>query len=192
MNREKLLRHYTAFSILMGIFFFLAMLLYVSNFTGLVNGLVEKTLFNITIQNYFGDVPIPNLPLYVFVLLLVFNIPVYILLGRSEDITKQPLKEVSLMNTIFTIVLVLGQLLFILLVPEAINVEVADQFIMVDMPRTVFESVKVINLNYLVSLLYIGYNIYVIVKTNDKVEKKDKIDVELYEDTLLREFTKED
>lgn len=193
MNKETMLRRYVNLNIVVGLVFLLLVFLFVLGFVGQVNGIVEKNLFEITVENFFGDLENFNTPIIVFFVFLLFNIGFYVLLGRSDDVTQKELKEVALINALLTLVMVLGQVLFVIQIPSQIQGSVADKLIFVEMPYTASQMVRVFNINYVMSLLYVGYNMYVTIKTlPPKEEGTDEVDEEVLEEVLYQRFTSKD
>lgn len=195
MSKEQMIRSYVKLSVFIGIYFVLTVFLYRLNFGVELFGTVVKEAFTVTVVNYFGDTIVFNMPLVSFSLFFVFNLAVFVLLGRSLDSQDQALKEVSFMNTIFSIVLIVGQIMFVMMIPDLINGAIIERYLFTDFYTANDVFVRVINVNYIVSLLYIVYNMYILLKTMpEKVEKepKNELDLELEEEQLLAQFTKDE
>jgi len=193
MNKETMLRRYVNLNIVIGLVFLLLVFLFVLGFVGQVNGIVDKNLFAITVENFFEDLENFNTPIIVFFIFLLFNVAFYLLLGRSDEVTQKELKEVALFNALLTLVMVLGQVLFVIQIPDQIQGLVADKLIFVEMPYTASQMVRVFNINYVMSLIYIGYNMYVTIKMlPPKDESAEEIDEEVLEEVLYQRFTSKD
>jgi hypothetical protein len=160
------------------------MFIYTLNFPIEFYGTITKGIFNITFENYSGTFNIFNSPMIVFFILFVMNIVLIINLGDLKEIENKDLREVLIMNTFLTFIMILGQILFIVLVPNQINGLIEDKIIFINMPVLATNIVKVFNINYILAVIYIGYNMYVTFKSipegTDKIVEKE-IDEELYE-----------
>ncbi len=184
MNKERFLRLYTKISIFIGFLLLLTTLSYALNFPIEFYGTITKNIFNITFENYSGTFNIFNSPMIVFLILLIMNIVLIINLGDLKEVENKDLREVLIMNTFLTVIMIFGQILFIVLVPNQINGIIQDKIIFISMPVLTTNVIKVFNVNYILAVIYVGYNMYVTFKSipekTEKIVEKD-IDEELYE-----------
>lgn len=182
MNKERFLRLYSKLSVLIGIYVFTTMYFYVRTFPISFNGYITKTLMKITMTMQVGEFEISNIPLITFIVILVMNLIVIVNIRSTKNIDKQELREVMYINTILSVMIILGQILFFMFVPDQINGEIIDKFFYVAMPRLNDDIIKVFNINYALAIIYICYNVYVSLRTMPpKVINEDDFDEELYE-----------
>lgn len=199
MNKESFMRWYTSLNVAVGLYFILAILFYQLNFTTQYNVTVETTILHVTMKfseaTFEGPIdsyiPILNVPLIAYMVVLVLHILTLIFVGRGLQTDKQPLKEVGIFNVIFTVVLIAGQLLFVAMIPEAINGIARDLVLFTEFPITASNLVRAFNIGYLVAFIYIVYNIVVLVQTKDSSGKpKSEKDSVEEEENILRELLK--
>ena len=160
MDKYKFLRIYVNFSIIIGLLLLISTMIYTSQFILSFYGLVSKTLFQVTIDGFI-DITIFNTPLIIFAMLLVVNIIVMVRLGSVEEVEHKVLREVVAYNTLLTIMLVIGQVVFFLLIPERITGEIVNLFYAIKVPVKMDQFVYVINVNYILTITYVVYNIVV-------------------------------
>lgn len=199
MNKEQFMRWYTSLNVVVGLYFILAMLFYQLNFTTQYNVTVETSIFQVTLYyaeaTYEGPVtsyiPILNVPLIAFLVIFVLHVLTLLFVTRGLETDKQPLKEVGIFNAIFTIVLIAGQFLFVLMIPDAINGVARDLVFFTEFPITANNLVRAFNIGYFVAFVYIVYNLIVLVQTRDisDTKKPQKESVE-EEEQILRELLK--
>jgi len=192
MYETKRLRNYVKLSVFIGFYFLFTLFLFRLNFGTELYGTVEVSLFKITVVNVFGDNYITNLPLISFIGFFVFNSAVLFFFSRKTEVEDQLLKEIVVLNTAFTLILVVGQIIYVAMIPENINGILKEYYIFTDFPFTTDILVRAINITYVVSLIYIVYNMYVLVKTMPAkvdIDPSEKVDIELEEEKLLRQFT---
>jgi hypothetical protein len=199
MNKEQFMRWYTSLNVVIGLYFILAALFYQLNFTTEYNVTVETSIFHVTL-NYVEltaqgpintYIPILNVPLIAYLVILVLHILTLVFVARGLETTKQPLKEVGIFNVIFTVVLIAGQLLFVAMIPEAINGVARDLVFFTEFPMTASNLVRAFNIGYLVAFIYVVYNLIVLVQTRDTNNrlKSEHDDIEK-EEEILRELLK--
>lgn len=193
MNSVKRLRNYVKLSVFVGIFFLFTVFLFRMNFGVELYGGVSVTLLQITVHNVFGDTYITNLPLISFMIFFVFNLLVFMFYSRKSEVDNPLLTEVVIINIALSLVLVAGQIVYIYMIPDSINGFVVERFIFTEFPITSDNIVRAFNVTYLLSVGYTIYNMYVLLKTMPpKVEIDDtnEVDIELEEEKLLQQFTK--
>ncbi len=159
---------------------------YVMSFPQEFYGIVDKGLFFTTLENYQANVDIINMPLIVYLILLVLNVLIVIRLGNLEELESKSLQSVAVYNTLLTIMLIIGQIVFFIMIPDRINGFVKDFFVYVEMPLRDIEVQNVINVNYIIAVIYICYNIVVAVKNIP--EKAIEFDEELYEEEFFEQL----
>lgn len=181
MNRVVWMRRYVKLSIIIGFVLLWVVARYVNNFPSELYGEVHKSVFIIDIENYFGTVSILNLPLIVFVVISLGNLAIQFFVAKEID-EETSLKDVAITNTMVSVAMIFGQILFILLVPEIINGEINNRIFFVEMPRQIDNVVLVFNTNYVFAFGYVLYNMFILVVTMPpKEEQPEDIDVELIE-----------
>jgi hypothetical protein len=185
MSKEKFLRLYVKLSIMIGIILFIWMFVFTNQFPPQFNGTVEKNIFAITLNNSFvGPKLILNSPLIVFISFLLLNIYFVFRIGNTEEVKNKWLKEVLFYNIILTIMMIMGQVLFAIMVPETIQGAITDHFVYLSMPMLNDSVVQVINVNYVMTIAMIIYNILVAWKSalpKEKVVQEEIILQEVHE-----------
>lgn len=179
MNKENFLRLYSKISIFIGVLLFIFVIFFVSSFplatkypTGF-RALIETNVFTITLVNYSANITLMNTPLIVFMTLLILNIVMLIRVGDTKNIDEKPLQTVVFNNIIITMMLIIGQIAFVLMIPENINGIVQNRFLFVTFHSGTGTPVHVILASYVLTLVYIGYNIMVVNKTKPEVVEED-------------------
>jgi len=189
MNKEQFIRSYVIISVIAGLYFLLAILLYQANFTTEIYAIVETGLFQVELTDYFDTIPVFNLPLVAFAVIFVINAVVAFVVLPGLETDKKPLKEVPYYNLLFSFLLVIGQIAFVFLIPDRINGVVRDLVFFTEFPVTSDILVRAININYLVAFVYVVYNILVLVQTGEpRDESKETVEEEEH---LLAEFLKD-
>ena len=129
-----------------------------------------------------------------FIFFFVFNAVLLGVFWKKIGTEEDPLlRDIIVLNTALTLILIVGQILYVSMIPTNINGFLAEYYIYTDFPYTADEIVRAINLTYVLSIIYIVYNMYVLVKTMPpkvEIDHTDDVDVELEEEKLLRQFTK--
>ena len=135
-------------------------------------GIVEKTLFNVTLTGYAE--PIFNWPIVihaVFFVVTVFNL-VYALKG--EQLQAKLLTEVMVYNAVITMLLVISSAVYIFFIPDIINGIIEHKFFMTVIPRQSNDIINVYNLSFLLLFIYIIINVVALSRTKvKKVVKKE-------------------
>jgi hypothetical protein len=158
------------------------MFVFTNQFPPQFNGTVEKSIFAITLNNSFvGPKFILNSPLIVFISFLLLNIYFIFRIGSTEEVENKWLKEVLFYNIILTIMMIMGQVLFTIMVPETIQGEITDHFLYLSMPKLNNVVIQVINVNYLITIIMIIYNIFVAWKSALPKEKAVQEEIILQE-----------
>lgn len=194
MNRTKIMRTYVNFSIVIGLYFLLAIFLYNNRLGSEFYGLVSVTLFNVNFETLFETITVFNMPLVAYFMFLWMNVLVFVLVGRYEEVEHQALKEVAIYNSILTLVMIAAQLVFIYAIPDRIGGLIENKYIFTDFHYTTNTIVRAFNFNYLLALAYIVYNMLVSVKTMPpKAENTTEyVDEVMEEEALLKQFLSED
>ena len=189
MNKEQFMRSYAVISLLAGVYFLIATLLYQSNFTTEIYAIVETTLFRVELADFFDTVVVFNLPIVAYAVVFVINAIVAFAILPGLETEKQPLKEVAFYNLVFSFVLILGQIAFVFLIPDRINGVPRDLVLFTEFPITSQTLVRAVNINYFVLFAYLVYNLLVLVQTGEP--KEEEIDPVEEEENLLAEFLKD-
>jgi hypothetical protein len=189
MINEKTYRSYAKLSIFFGLFLLLDIMLYQSLYTQELYVMVNKSFFIVELDNYFNTIKVFNSPIIAYFLLLILN-AVMVIYSKKLETQKQPLKEVSVMNLTFTILLIIGQIFFVLMIPDTINGVPKDNVFFTLFPKKADSLVYAVNITYLVAFIYLVYNLIVVTKTAEPKEK-EVIDSVEDEEKLLREFLKD-
>ena len=199
MTKNNLMRWYTRLSVLLGFVLLISIFAYIRLYTNAdvygtgtdtaFHGTVEKAIMNVTLVVYGAEKIIFNtFGLFVLTVLL-FNLVILILFRNTEDIEDKELKTIHQNNFILTILMLAAHALFIFLIPTNVNGQIKDVFFLVQMP-ILSDSIRyVMNFNYILTLLYIGYNIYVLSKTApEKVVVEEEFDEELFADQYYKDI----
>lgn len=188
MNKEKFLRVYNRINIAFGVMLILFVVMFISQFPTSFNGLVEKNLFVISIENYEGIINILNAPLFVFVSLFLLNI--YLLIRvKDTNVENKYLQNVMFYNIMILLMLIVGHLVFYFSVPDVINGEVANKFLYVRFQLRSNEFQDVINVNYVLSGIFLIYNLFVAYKSPNPQE--ETFDEELFTDQYYKSLNKD-
>jgi hypothetical protein len=88
--------------------------------------------------------------------------------------------------------MIAANIVYIYMIPDRISGAIVNKFIMMSFNYTATDIVNAINLNYVLSVLYIVYNIFVLIKTMPpKVETEEEtVDEVDEEEKLLESFIK--
>ncbi len=177
MKNNAQIRKYVILNIFIGLYFLVQTFIYTTGYTYAFNGTVEKTFFNVNLISLSNNVSFFNYPLVVFFVFTILNIIVGYIVSKQEDILQQ-LKEVAVINAVFTFTLMLGQILFVSLIPDIINGTGKDVIIYLELPRLSSDVVKVFNANYFLSFAFIVYNMFVLIKTVPEKTGPSEFDLE--------------
>lgn len=193
MNKTSIMRTYVHFSIVIGLYFLLAIVLYNDRFGTNFHGLVTVTLFQVHLETLYETITIFNMPLVSYSVFLVLNIVVFVVIGRHQDVTQQALRDVAIYNTLITVVMIASQIVFIYMIPERIGGLIDNKYLYTDFYYTSNQIVKAVNLNYILALVYIVYNMVVSITTMPpKEDAEEYVDEVIQEEALLQQFLKED
>ncbi len=189
MNKNRIVRSYVNFSIVIGLYLLLATFLYTYRFGTEFYGLVTVTFMNVNFETYYETIPYYNMPFVTYTIFFVFNLGILIFLGRGKTIKQKSLKEVSVYNTVFTVLMIASQIVYVYMIPDRISGTITDKFVFTEFAYTSDVLIRAINLNYVLALLYVVYNVYVSVTTMPAKDKQNNSkDKELDEDKLLDQF----
>jgi|GEM_PF-2396685 len=191
MSKEKFLRLYTVLSILIGGYLFLTMWFFVDKLPDLFYGVIDKNIFNITFGNFEPHIEVFNMPLVIYVSVLVINVGLIFTIGKTDDIEYKNLREVVKMNALLSALLVVGQIVFYLSIPDKVNGVIESNFLFVYITEMSDIITRVVNTNYIISLGYILYNIFVLISSIPKDFFITEDDEELYEDRVINELNAE-
>ena len=193
MSKEKFLRLYVKISVVIGLLLFIWMLVFTNEFPNVFNGTIEKNIFGIVLNNSFIEpIFILNTPLIIFLSFFLLNLFFIFRVGNVDEVENKWLREVLSYNILLTVMMVIGQILFVIMLPEGIQGEVADKFLWIEMDIQYDVSVNVINVNYVLTLVLIIYNIFVGIKSAPPVVEVDEESIDLEEIySLNEEETKE-
>ncbi|QMS85700.1 hypothetical protein [Candidatus Xianfuyuplasma coldseepsis] len=192
MNKTSIMRTYVHFSIVIGLYFLLAIVLYNNRFGTNFHGLVTVTLFNVHLETLYETNTIFNMPLVSYFIFLVLNILVFVLIGRHKDVTTQSLRDVAIYNGLITVVMIASQIVYVYMIPDRIGGLIENNYLYTDFYYTSSRIVKAINLNYVLALIYVVYNMVVSITTMPPKEDKEFVDEVLQEEALLQQFLKEE
>ena len=199
MTKNNLMRWYTRLSVLLGFVLLVSIFAYIRLYTNAdvygtgtdtaFHGTVEKALMNVTLVVYGADKIIFNTFGLFVLIVLAINLVILILFRNTDEIEDKELKTIHQYNFIVTLLMLVAQALFIFLIPETINGQIKDLFLVVQMPVLSDSISNVVNLNYVLTLFYIGYNIYVLAKTApEKVVVEEDFDEELFADQYYKDI----
>ncbi len=195
MSKERFLRIYAMLSVLVGLYFLVIAFLYSNAFPHEMYGTVEKTLFEVTLlYNVNQDTVIFNTPLIVFFVFTILNSVVFIAMSRYEKLENNPLEDLPTVNTFLTLILVLGQVLIYIFIPDQINGLIKSNILFFKFPRLSNDIVTAVNITFLLSFLYIGYNAFAWIKTMpEELELITEFDEEEFikNDDILKEIKKD-
>lgn len=138
------------------------------------NGVVEKTLFNVTLTNLSETIVIFNWPLIIHFGFFVLTILNVVNILRGEQLEKKIISEVMVYNAVLAFVLVLSSGLFIFFIPEIINGVIDHGYFLTKMPRQMNDIINVYNLSYVVYTIYFLLNAYALYVTAEKKVTNDE------------------
>lgn len=187
MNKEQFLRLYSKISIFIGflllifVYFFISSFPLSSSYPYGFHSLIETNVFTITFLNFTTDLSIVNTPLIVFITLLILNIYMFIRVGNTNEVEKKELQSVVFNNIIITLMLIIGQVAFVLMIPDSINGLVLNKVLFLTFHTGISDPVQIVFTSYLLTVLYIGYNIFVVLKTKEEkiVEEEEEYPSEM-------------
>lgn len=158
MNKERFLRIYTKFSIFIGLLLILFVFIFSSSFPTEFKSLVETNVFSVTLVHFAGNIVILNTPLFIFLTLLLLNIYILLKVGDTNEVSEKPLQTVAFYNVIITLMLIIGQIAFVLMIPENINGLIQNRFLFYTFESGAGEGVLVLFGSYILAVIYFAYN----------------------------------
>jgi|GEM_PF-4934238 hypothetical protein len=191
MSKERLLKQYVKWSVLVGLYIILAEYLYQVLFTKEWNVEVQHGLFILHFDNFFDSKTMFNTPLVSFLMLFVLNVVVLIITKGTKTEHKQ-LLEAPYLNTAFLFLLIVGQIAFTWMIPSRVNGVVRDMVFFTEFPLRMGEMAYAVNIMYLVGFLYVVYNLIIWSKIAEpkKINTVDEHEME-EEEKILRELLKD-
>ncbi len=174
MSKEKILKQYVKWSVLVGIYILLAEYLYQLLLTKEWNVVVQHGVFVVRFENFFESKVMFNTPLISFILLFILNI-VVVVITKNNDVKNKELLEAPYMNSAFLFLLIIGQIVFTWMIPSNINGIVRDMVFFTEFPIRASEIVYAVNIVYLIGFIYIVYNLLIWSKTSEP-KKRNTID----------------
>lgn len=190
MDKERLLRSYVTLSVVAGLYFLLASLLYQLQYTQSYNVLVETSLFQVELLSWPDiQVIIFNTPLVSYLVVLVLNVAI-VVLTWGVQIEKRALLETTYLNLLVSVLLVAGQLVFVAMLPDRINGTPRDLILFTEVPITLETVVRVVNVTYALAFFYLVYNLLVLVQTRDPRTEDMQDEIE-EEEAILADLLKD-
>lgn len=190
MSNDTLMKRYVLSNVFIGFILLIMIFVYQGRFVGDQFVEVEQGVFSVTLASFFEDVTIFHTPLVAFLVVLAFQVFIYVMIGRQFNSEKEALNNVSLYNLLFSVVLLGGQLLFMVFLPDVISGTVRDLVLFTEFPSGGGAITNTINITYLIGFLYMMYNLVVLTLIREPREK-NTVDQVLEEENLLREFLKD-
>ncbi len=184
MNKERFLRIYTKLNIYIGVLLILFVVIFMSTLPKEFNSLVETNVFSITFVQLSGNIVLLNTPLIVFITLLVLNLFLLFRVGDTSQVEEKPLQTVVFYNVIITLMLIIGQIAFVLMIPENISGLIQNRYILFTFQTGASSTVHVIFGTLALSIAYFVYNFIVNRKVRiEEIEEEEEIfyDVNLVE-----------
>lgn len=189
MEKNRFMRLYLRISIVLAIFILIVNLIFIwgfpidsTQFPYGFNGTVEKTLFEVTFINMSGNVEVFNWPLIIHFGFFIVTVLTAALALTGEQLKKKKISEFMVYNVIISLLLVISSLVFMFLIPDTINGVIKNGIIFTKMPIRTDDIATVFNLSFVLIIIYIGMNIYVLSST---AETKVLVDEDFNEGELL-------
>lgn len=138
-------------------------------------GTIEKTLFNIAFISESAVIEIFNLPMILHLVFLVLSIGVlaFALIGKALE--QKVFVEVLLYNVIISLALVIGNAVFVYLIPDVVNGTLVNGLFITTMPKQAADVVNVYNLSFILLAFYFVLNGAMLIKTREqRVIKKEE------------------
>lgn len=170
MNKENFLRVYNKLSILIGFLLLMFTFFFTNAFPKEYSSLTETNVFMIRFVSFFEDVSVSNTPLFIFATLAILNILMLVRVGNTEDVEAKPLQSLVFYNMILSLMLTVGQVAFVLMIPESVNGAILNRVLFITFHQGVGTPVHIVFSSYLLALTYFVYNIVVASKTRLEVE----------------------
>lgn len=191
MSKEDFIRLYTKFSVVIGLILFIFVAAFIGRFPeGKV--LLENGIFGVNVLVFGSGFAIVNTPLIIFITLFILNIYMLIRVGSTEEIPFKELQSVVFTNTFLVFLMIIGQIAFVLMLPDSINGEIINRFFMITFHIGTGSAYHVIYVNYTLTFIYFIYNILVLVKSPlPKPEEEPEIYTNNDMETLVEETVEE-
>lgn len=162
-NKELIVNIYSKLSIVIGLGIFIVLLIHFNSFPELMNGVVDKGLFNLdfTIESAV-HVEVFNLPLILFTALFLFNLGVLIYIITGKKVETNIVVESMFYNTILSFLLIVAQVVFYYMIPETINGAIEIGLYQYEFVELSDLSTTGINFGYILAAIYTLYSIFVL------------------------------
>ena len=121
MSKEHFLKVYTASQIVVGFFVIIFVSIFATQMPATAIGNVVPTFLALRIEEASGYYRVLNIPLFIFMSLLILNVFMMIRVKNTNEIEQKFLKNVVFYNTLLSFMLLLGHLAFLFMLPEGIS-----------------------------------------------------------------------
>ncbi|AIO19318.1 hypothetical protein KQ51_01442 [Candidatus Izimaplasma bacterium HR1] len=181
MSKDSFLRLYTKLSIFIGFVMFIFVAFFVGRLGIVYKSLLEANIFGIKVLIMNNEFVIVNTPLIIFSSLLLLNIYMLIRVGNTKDVKQKFLQNVVFNNTFLVLLMIVGQIAFVLMMPDNINDPLVNRFVMITFYTGTNNPYNVIFTSYILTLVYFIYNIVVSVKSpGPKLEETEEVTPSYY------------
>ncbi|MCF7926155.1 MAG: hypothetical protein K9L74_01075 [Candidatus Izimaplasma sp.] len=178
MDKRAFIKVYNKISILVGITLFAVMIYFINTFPTQYYGNVTKSFFKISFDNLPETAAVFNLPLILLIIFFLMNVLVLLSVLLRDEEQKTVLLEVPIYNTLFTFLMLIAHIFYTAVIPNVINGTIKHTFFTSTFPKLSDVLVTGINFVYVLTVVYIIYNLYIFFKY---LEKKEIIDDHLYD-----------
>ena len=158
MNKEKFLRTYTNLSIFIGILLFVFSIAFIAQFPEGFNGLVSKSIFVLKLDTLGQTLYVTNYLIIILSTLFLLNLLMMFRIGNTEEVEYKFLRNVVFYNTVLSLMLIVSQMVFYFMIPEAINGWIISNIFSVSFEVRTNFTVHALNFNFILAILYFGYN----------------------------------
>ncbi len=163
IDKELVVNIYSKLSIIIGLGIFLTLLLYFNNIPELMHGSVEKGIFSLDFNVEIGvNVVVINLPLIFFTLFFLYNLGMLIYTQTGDKVETNIIIESMFYNTILSFLLIVTHLVFIYMIPDAINGAINIGLFKYEFVELSDLSTTGINFGYILASIYTLYSAFVL------------------------------